>query len=194
MANPQPALAVVIIVLVGALQAQAALAGDRELATVVVHVKDFQGVPRNEFVDAKSGASEIYAHVGVRLVWTNGSARLNAVDGCLNVDIVVLDKDMADRNNSDLSAFGQASHATRRAYVYYSRILAYARRTRSNPDRALAVVLAHELGHVLLPEYSHTNAGIMRPTLAGQIVKLPRFAPAQAMSIRNAVLRGDPAD
>src|SRR6476659_1905417 len=98
MANLQAELAVVVMVLIGALQAHAALASDRELATVVVHVKDFQGVPRNEFADAKSGASEIYAHVGVRLVWTSGSARLNAIDGCLNVDIVILDKDMADRN------------------------------------------------------------------------------------------------
>jgi len=182
------AAAVVVMVLAGALHAHGAPAIDREVATVVLHVRDFQGVPRNEFADAQRGASEIYRHIGVRLVWTDGSAMLDAVDRCLNVDIVILDGAMADRNNPEPTAFGQASHTTRRAYIYYSRIVAFARRTHSNPDRALALVLAHELGHVLLPEYSHTAAGIMRPTLSGPVFKLPRFGPLQAMTIRSAVL------
>jgi len=188
------AAAVVVMVLAGALHAHGAPAIDREVATVVLHVRDFHGVPPSEFADAQRGASEIYRRIGVRLVWTDGSARLNAVDRCLNVDIVILDRAMADRNNPEPTTFGQASHMTRRAYIYYSRIMAYATRTFSNPDRAMAVVLAHELGHVLLPEYSHTAAGIMRPTLAGRILKLPRFAPEQAITIRTAVLRDGLAD
>ncbi len=194
MANVGATAAIVVSVLIGALPAHGAFASDREQATVVLHVRDFHGVPRNDLADAQREASKIYAHIGVRLVWTDGSARLNAVDGCVNVDIVILDKDMADRNNPEPTAFGQASHVTRRAYIYYSRIMAYVTRTFSNPDRAMAVVLAHELGHVLLPEYSHTAAGIMRPTLAGRILKLPRFAPEQAITIRTAVLRDGLAD
>jgi len=194
MANVGATAAIVVSVLIGALPAHGAFARDRDQATVVLHVRDFQGVPRNELAAAQRDASAIYAHIGVRLVWTDGSARLNAVDGCVNVDIVILDKDMADRNNPEPTAFGQASHVTRRAYIYYSRIMAYATRTFTTPDRAMAVVLAHELGHVLLPEYSHTAAGIMRPTLAGRILKLPRFAPEQAITIRTAVLRDGLAD
>jgi len=182
------AAAVVVMVLAGALHAHGAPAIDREVATVVLHVRDFHGVPPSEFADARRGASEIYRRIGVRLVWTDGSARLDAVARCLNVDIVILDRTMADRNNPEPTTFGQASHMTRRAYIYYSRIVAFVTRTHSNPDRVLALVLAHELGHVLLPEYSHTADGIMRPNLHGQILKLPRFASAQAMTIRTAVL------
>jgi hypothetical protein len=188
-----PAQAVVVMVLVGALQA-AAPASASEVATIVLHVRDFQGVPPNELADAQRGASEIYGHIGVHLVWTDGSARLDAVDRRLNIDIVILDAAMADRNNPDPAAFGQASHATGRAYIYYSRVASFVRRTHSNPDRALALVLAHELGHVLLPENSHTDAGIMRPTLSGPVFTLPRFAPAQAMTIRSAVLRAGLTD
>jgi len=188
MASMRARAAGVVIVLAGALHAQTVPASASDVATVVLHVRDFQGVPRDALADAERGASEIYAHIGVRLVWTDGSARLDAVDRRLNIDIVILDKAMADRNNPDPAAFGQASHATRRAYIYYSRIMSFVARTHSNPDRALAVVLAHELGHVLLPEYSHTEAGIMRPTLSGPVFKLPRFAPAQATTIRSAVL------
>ena len=194
MASVGAAAAVVVTVFIGSLQAHGALAGDRDRPTVVLHVRDFQGVPRTELTDAQRGASEIYAHIGVRLVWTGGSARLNAVDRCLNVDVVILDKTMADRNNPEPAAFGQASHVTRRAYIYYSRIVAYAVRTHSSPDRPLALVLAHELGHVLLPEYSHTAAGIMRPTFSGPIVKLPRFGSEQATTIRTAVIGAAPID
>jgi len=188
MANVGATAAVVVTVLIGAFHAHRALASDRDLATVVLHVRDFHGVPPNEFADAQRGASEIYRRMGVRLVWTDGSARLDAVARCLNVDIVILDRAMADRNNPEPTAFGRASHTTRRAYIYYSRIVAFVTRTHSNPDRVLALVLAHELGHVLLPEYSHTADGIMRPSFYGQILKLPRFAPAQATTIRAAVL------
>jgi len=180
--------AIVVLLMSGALHVPGSFASDQQVPTVVLHVRDFQGVARNELADAQRAASEIYTHIGVRLVWSDGSAKLDPVNHAINVDIMILDKDMADRHNRDLMAFGQASHATRRAYIYYSRILAYSMRTHGNQARALAIVFAHELGHVLLPGSSHTNSGIMRPSLSGPVFGLPRFAREQGVTIRNSVL------
>jgi len=194
MAKVQAQAAIVAMVMSGVFHVPGALAGEISAPTVVLHVRDFQGVPRDQLADAQRGAAKIYSNIGVLLVWRNGSARLDAVDHAVNADVVILDTDMADRHNRDRTAFGQASHATRRAYIYYSRIMAYSMLTPGNPDRALAIVLAHELGHVLLPEYSHTDTGIMRPSLWGPVFQLPRFGREQGVMIRTSVLRAGAED
>jgi len=194
MAKVQAQAAIAVMVMSAVFYVAVALAGDTAVPTVVLHVTDFQGVAADQLASAQREASKIYSSIGVRLVWRNGSAKLDSVGRAVNVDVVILDKDMADRHNRDLTVFGQASHATRRAYIYYSRIMAYSMLRHGNPDRALAIVLAHELGHVLLPEYSHASTGIMRPTLYGPVFKLPRFAREQGVTIRTSVLRAGAED
>jgi hypothetical protein len=51
----------------------------------------------------------------------------------------------------------------------------------------LGLVLAHEIGHVLLPENSHSAVGIMKPGFGvGKDVGL-RFTAAQGHSIRQTL-------
>jgi len=153
------------------------------VATVVAHVRDYQQVPAGELAAAQQVASHVYEKIGVRLAWT-GRSRVDESAGSLHVDVVILDSAMTTRNNPEPKAFGDASHATRRAYIYYRRILDYARQTQSDPVRALALVFAHELGHVLLPEYSHSPSGLMRGSWEGRLVYVPPFSATQAEAIR----------
>ena len=154
------------------------------VATVVAHVLDYQQVSHGELAAAQQVASQVYAKIGVRLVWTGGPRVAAPTDGFLHVDVVLLDSVMTTRNNPEPQAFGDASHATHRAYIYYARVLDHARHTQSDPVRALALVIAHELGHVLLPEYSHSPSGLMRATWGGRLVYVPPFSAAQAEAIR----------
>ena len=50
----------------------------------------------------------------------------------------------------------------RRAYVFLPRVLRTAQKFNVEVDRLMAVAIAHELGHTLLPDASHAAKGIMR--------------------------------
>ena len=92
--------------------------------------------------------------------------------------------DRANRTESRKTVFGRASRPIRRAYIFYDRILDHARLTGSNVARLLGAVIAHEVGHLLLPAFSHSPTGIMRAHWGGRIVRVPDFTVDQGMTIR----------
>jgi hypothetical protein len=163
---------------------KASAGGPERPAALVLHVKDYQRVPAGELAGAQRVVSELYARIGVEIVWTAGSARMAPADGNWHVDVVIMDQQMTDRDAPDATAFGKGSMLIHRATIYFPRILAHAWMTHSNPARVLALVLAHEVGHTLLPEYSHAASGLMRANWEGAVVHVPGFAPAQATAIR----------
>jgi hypothetical protein len=159
-------------------------------SVVVLHVIDYAHVTSGEIAEAEEQATRVYSAAGVRTIWTVGGAASAAqADGAFHVDLVLLSKDMAARKiRSDgidqQQTFGRASWATRRAYIFYDHIAAYAMQTTTPFTRVLGVVIAHEVGHLLLPDFSHTSAGIMRATWEGRIARVPGFTDAQGMAIR----------
>jgi hypothetical protein len=156
-----------------------------ELRRVVLDLTDYQPVATAELGDAQQLVVQAYARIGVELAWAGWSDGAPSEDASLRVRVTILNGPMSTRNNPDVSALGEGSHGARQAYIYYARIVDFARRTQSDPARVLAVVLAHELGRVLLPDYSHAPSGLMRPTWDGRIVNVPPFLPAQATTIRH---------
>ena len=152
--------------------------------TVVVHTVDAEHVPARELAEAQSLVAAVYARIGVRLVWTGGNSRLAANDGFRHVDVAILNLAMTERHKMDQSALAFASHTANVAYIFYPRVFAHARRTGSAPALTLALVIGHELGHVLLPDYSHAPSGLMRAYWEGRISDLPDFMPSQAETIR----------
>lgn len=174
-------LAVLVVGLVGAGRASAE---PNAPVTVVVHLSDQDHVPARELAHAQTLVTETYARSGIRLVWTDGSAKLAVTDGNLHVDVFILNTDQIERTKPAAGVFGQASHITERAYIFYARLFQQAIRHGGEPARALALVMAHELGHVLLPEYSHTPTGLMRAHWEGRVTAIPDFLPAQAATMR----------
>jgi hypothetical protein len=179
------AAAVVVAAMVAsAMGTGQAVAASPDMPTVVLHVAALIEVPADQLADAQKTASQTYAHIGVRLVWTGGFARTAAADGALHLDVILIGAAAADRMNANRTAFGQAIRAAQRAYIYLGRIVDHARHTSVDPAWVLALVLAHEVGHMLLPEYSHAPSGLMRATWDGRIVDVPDFAADQAATIR----------
>ena len=156
-------------------------------ATVVVHLRDEQHVPARELGDAQKLVARVYAEIGVQLVWTDGSAKLAVTDGLRHIDVLIMNAEMTTRAAAEPGVLGVASHRTNRASVFYPRILAHALLTISDPAHALAAMLAHEIGHVLLPEYSHAPFGIMQAKWEGQIRRIPGFMPSQAATLRTVL-------
>ena len=109
----------------GSMAAPAVAAEPAEAMTVVLHVADYQHVPSRDLAKAQQVASAVYARIGVQLVWTTGAAPAEP-DGALHADVVIMDRAMAQRDNRDSKVFGQASHHTRLAKVYASRVLDHA--------------------------------------------------------------------
>jgi hypothetical protein len=161
-----------------------------ELPRVVLHVTDYQGVSVDELQDAQQRVAAAYRRIGVQLVWTGRPQGVTPRDGDLHVRLTILNAEMTAKHNPDVTALGQGCHAARHAYIYYPRLVGYAIQTQSDPARVLALVVAHELGHVLLPEYSHARTGLMQASTDRRIVSLPPFLPSQASTIREMLTSG----
>ena len=155
--------------------------------TIAIHVRDYTGLNARELDIATRLAGEVFSRVGLHLVWPEGSARLATEDGLHHFDVVLLDAAMTERESPEPNVLAKASRTTKRARVYYPRVLARATATNSDPARVLAFVLAHEIGHLLLPEYSHSRRGIMQPICERVAGTLPGFTTGQAEMLRTVV-------
>jgi hypothetical protein len=168
----------------GTLTAGTATAADRHpVATLVLHVANRAQVPAAVLADAEATAAEAYAHAGVRLVWEDGLTDVWAA-GPTHFNISILDAAMTANKAPAPGALGRASRETRLAYVFYGRVVTQAIRSTSAPSRTLGHVLAHEIGHLLLPGDGHAAFGLMRPDCDGRISRVLDFEPAQAATIR----------
>jgi len=191
MAKTGARAAAMAMVAAGLVSGERALAAPAEVATVVLHLVDYQHVAPGDLAYAQKEASKVFANIGVRLVWTDGYATGAARDGHRHFDIAILTAEMTERRRAAVGVFGQASNETNRAFIYYGRVLSHALETNSDPRRALGLVLAHEVGHMLLPGEGHSETGLMRATWVGRLATVPGFLPEQAAIIR-AQLTGTP--
>lgn len=56
---------------------------------------------------------------------------------------------------------GQAAHLTGRAYIFSHRVARIAINYKTSVGYVLGKVIAHEVGHLVLPEHGHSKTGIM---------------------------------
>lgn len=152
---------------------------------VRVHVENYAAVAPSMIHGAQNQVARIYKAAGVRVTW---STRRDHADcaGTLTIHVLLLSLEMEDRisRNDGVGSMvlAQASQEGRRVHVFWSRVDAHVSRT-SLPD-ALGVIIAHELGHVLLPTRGHASAGIMQGTYMMHSSYLQRFTSDQAAAIR----------
>ena len=159
---------------------------------VVLHVTDYAHVPPRELAAAERVATQVYTAAGVQVVWTDGAARTAQSDGAFHVDVSVLSRDMVVQKCQSQGipegVFGRAARGTKRAYIFYNRIVDHAVHTRVDATRLFGMALAHEIGHILLPADSHSPSGIMRATWEGRIVNVPGFTDEQGATIRRLLV------
>jgi hypothetical protein len=161
---------------------------------VVLHVSDSAHVSRDDLATAEQFATEVYRKAGVRAVWTDGAAATAQHADALHVDVLILSREMVARKSQsdgiDEQVFGVAARPARRAYIFYSRIADRARLTASSAALLLGIVIAHEVGHLLLPAFSHSASGIMSVSWERQIERLPWFTRDQATMMRQLLAAG----
>lgn len=152
----QAAVAITVSVLLTPLTTWAGVAAGR---LRIVLVND-DVVPEAIVTRARAEVTRIYAQIGVEIVWAVGS-----YDGS-RVRVVKLTTWEPDDRRRSATALGVTvtGERSRRAYVIWPRVENVARRSAVGLDAMLAVAIAHEIGHILLPQNAHGKRGSMRET------------------------------
>jgi hypothetical protein len=130
-----------------------------------VHIENLAAAPPEVIAGARDELAHIYDLAGVHV---ESSAEPNH-DRCalqLTVHVVLLGGDRADRfikkENVKRRALAQANSDARRVYVFWDRVGPAVDHQAVGHGDALGLVIAHELGHVLLPGRGHSRTGIMQ--------------------------------
>jgi hypothetical protein len=159
--------------------------------TVVLHVSNFADVSAHDLAAAETEATRVYDDIGVRLIWTEQAMGPSADDGAPHLAILLLSQELTERKTRDQgigdNVLGVALNVTRRAYIFRGRIARFAVRKEQDGNTLLGRVIAHEVGHLLLPLDSHSTDGIMCSDLIARRARL-RFNPSQGETIRARVI------
>jgi hypothetical protein len=139
--------------------------------------------------------SAIFRHASVDVIWLTGDDRVDFLRL-----LVILDPDPSKHTPEPGNTIGvtvkAAGNADPVAYLFVNRIDRVSREAGRNMATVMAYVLAHELGHLLLPPGSHSKAGIMRarwdPKVLTEAAQGIYFTREQAAQIR-ARIAGQPA-
>jgi len=189
------ALVAALAVMVGgraSAQDEPPAATDPREATIVLHVVNLAAVSREVLNQVKEHVARAYAGISVRTVWVDSEQAVGKhLDGGLHLTVMLLPREIAGRKISvqDISndALGRAHPGIGRAYIFCDRVA-------SMPGSKffsiqLGAVIAHEVGHLLLPEKSHSRSGIMRAWMDVQhAIHLQSFDKSQADSIRKTLM------
>jgi len=162
------------------------VAASDEMPAVLLYLANQAGVSSDIVGEARQEVIRTYAQIGVRVIWAEH------VTGCPAAPLVIIVSPMAGQWVGPMSlglAMRGDNYSGRLAYVFYDRVQPLAKKHQIKVASLLGVVIAHEIGHLLLPYGSHSPNGLMRGEwddrqllLAG--ARLLRFTPQQAELIR----------
>ena len=129
---------------------------------LVLQLHNLSALPPWVAADAASEVTRLYAAVGVPTIWRAAAPSDDRSD-VIHV-IVLPDATGILGRHTDIvmGAAVSTPGSTRVAYVYYRRMREEAERYGASVSQVLACAIAHEIGHLLIPEAGHSPAGLMR--------------------------------
>jgi hypothetical protein len=156
------------------------------------------GVPPDILEKARQLASSVFQDAGVQVIWIDETAfarsmpvqpeeRRAFAGSIMQVRIMSrpMRKAMAVKDN----ALGMAIAEARFAWIAFDKLGDSAHRAHIELGDALGYVIAHEIGHLLLPVNSHSATGLMRKELDPTLIALNRvrFSAEQGARIRSTL-------
>jgi hypothetical protein len=171
--------------------APGAVASERPV--VIVHVDDRANVPASDLAGARREVGVIFGEAGVAIEWTTGRFPASIIgpaaarDGRRHVALLLVNADEVPGEPSSGCTLGFAARKPAVAYAFYNRIAELGQIRPIDLRVVLGRVIAHELGHVLLPPNAHSPHGIMRSNLDLEPVNPDRFTAAQARALRSVL-------
>ncbi len=162
----KPGLAAFVVAIATGMGATAEAQGQPAL---VIAVENHANVDLLELRDGLELARRLYRLAGVRTEWPVTKRPVKApVPGANDswITVVLLGRGMSSLGTK-ASVLGVAPHmpadARRHVFIFTERVEKYAKRHDASLGRVLGHVIAHEIGHVLMPGAGHTKAGVMQP-------------------------------
>jgi len=161
---------------------------------VRVRLQDYANVPAVSLTNAEAVATEILESAGVRVLWSDCSPNSERRDalcsiptGPIDLQVRILSKEMAKRTHRSRHCIGYAMVSGRFPYiasVFYHRAEELESGTVAGAE-ILGGILAHEIGHLLLAENSHSETGVLRAQWGDQDLRMIAcgrlwFTPEQA--------------
>jgi hypothetical protein len=196
------AAVIVMFVTAGLLYPEVSAAQRAAEQQLTLRIHDYARVGPKVLLRAQRLVSDSYRSIGVRTAWAATrhpfSEREEPADCCATEDltIIVLTPRMAELTRFPKDAVGCAvvgpGGGGRIAYIRYDRVEASAIQADWDAGDFMAVVVAHEVGHLLLPIGSHSPDGLMRGQWDVNDLRRtdPRtlsFTPRQAELIRDVL-------
>jgi hypothetical protein len=128
---------------------------------VAVQTCNLAAVPELVLRDAQARVGTMFQAAGVTVEWIDQSVPVHASRIRLTLLLVHYTSKQPVGANALGMAIEPPTGLGRLAYAFWDRIREHALKRQRTPDIVLAVVMAHELGHLLLPRYSHSSRGLM---------------------------------
>jgi hypothetical protein len=169
---PLHGVALSLLLTIAAIDATAAVSGG--VRPRILALLNNEARADQKLVDAaKAEVARLYALIDVDISWITEvpgpDARLQVI--CL----VAWEPDERSLANSVLGYTPVApGHRGVLAYVFLRRVERSAQKFKARVDNVLAVAIAHELGHMLLPASSHAKSGMMRARWDNVVFDWPR--------------------
>jgi hypothetical protein len=171
----------------------ATLEAETRPATIAVHVENHAEVPNSVLSKAERIASKIYAAAGVLTMWPETLIVSSDPSRMLHLTVMLLSREMGERmmrsSALGLDVLGVAIRSSNTAYILFHRLDEVASGRGLNGADLLGKIIAHEVGHLILPVNSHSLNGIMRANL-NLTDAVQRFTREQSEMMR-AVLQID---
>jgi len=157
---------------------------------LILQLQNIAGAPTSIVDQAARELTRVYDDIGVRVEWDRTGDH-HAGAGPV-VRVILIARESGELRRAPRTVMGATTwtdQGTPVVYVFYRRVEAEAERYAVSAALVLACALAHEVGHVLMPEGGHSREGLMRACWnrddfnsadRGQL----RFVPAQAALIR----------
>lgn len=185
------------------LQSGRVFAQANDILPVTIRIYDYARLPQEPIESAQKFVTALYARIDVHLVWAKtmrpNAWRVRLRDRDPNELLInILPLAMSRRMELTAETLGVAAvtkfDGGTVAYVMFDRVSDLALTSNTSAEDVLAVVMAHELGHLLLPFGSHSPSGVMRRTLSrDDFMPLNQqrldFTTAQADAIRGMLTR-----
>jgi hypothetical protein len=176
--------AVILLAFSSRLQAAKPVA-PADLPAIVVRVDNLAGVLQDDLQFAEGRASEIFGRIGAAIRWIDQQQSIS--QHITPSFIVVVENAQGEGESLFVDALGLAHPGVRRAYVFYDRIAALSVGTPRTILSLLGDVIAHELGHLMLPPPGHSADGIMRPGLETKSWAVKTFTKPQAREVLSRI-------
>ena len=156
---------------------------------LVVRVDNLASLPDRELTPARELATGILRSAGLEPIWIACRAPVpqpSAMQVWVVLGAGARSERMLARMRAQDDLLGMMLPGTGRAYVFSERIRHFAARKRRSFEDVLGHVLAHEIGHHVLPGEGHAATGIMQSDI-GDAFATAWFTPQQGRSIRALV-------